>query len=192
MHSKETLIKSISLICLSALLAFSGFFLIKGWYNGHFDSADSLRSYVSSFGIWAPLVLTLIQIMQVILPVLPGFMGCIVGAALFGAVGSFWINYIGISIGSIIAYFLAKCFGIPLVSKMISLNKYESYMERINHSNNYPTVLFLSILLPLAPDDFLCYFSGLINMSSKKFITIIVLGKPWCILFYSIFFSNFF
>ena len=191
MKSKETAIKHIVILCLCALLVISCFFLLKGWYDGHFNSIDSLRSYVASFGIWAPIILTLIQMMQVILPVLPGFMGCIVGATLFGATGGFWINYIGISTGSIIAYWLAKCFGVQLVNKMISLKKYDSYIERINRSKSYPTVLFLSILLPLAPDDFLCYFSGLINMSARKFITIIILGKPWCILFYSIFFSYF-
>ena len=44
-------------------------------------------------------------------------------------------------------------------------------------------------LRPLFPDDFLCYFSGLTNMSFKKFALIIVLGKPWCLLIYSIVFS---
>ena len=63
--------------------------------------------------------------------------------------------------------------------------------DGINKSKNYTVVLFLSILLPLAPDDFLCYFSGLIDMSPKKFITIIAVAKPWCILFYSIFFAYF-
>lgn len=138
-----------------------------------------------------PLILALIQMLQVILPVLPGFMGCIVGAALFGAAGGFWVNYIGISAGSIIAYWLAKRYGVQLVNKMIPIRKYEKYMERINRSKSYSVVLFLSIVLPLAPDDFLCYFSGLINMSSRRFISIIILGKPWCILFYSIFFAYF-
>lgn len=191
MRSKETIIKYIMIISLGMLMALSAFILIKGWVGGHFDSIDTLRTFISSYGIWAPLILALIQMFQVILPVLPGFMGCIVGAALFGAAEGFWVNYIGISAGSIAAYWLAKRFGIKLVSKMISMQKYEKYIERINHSKCYPVILFLSILLPLAPDDFLCYFSGLMDMSPKKFTTIIITAKPWCILFYSIFFAYF-
>ncbi len=191
MKSKENTIKYVVTISLSILLITSIIFLINGWLDGHFHSIDTLRVYVTSFGIWAHLILVLIQMLQVILPILPGFMGCIVGATLFGAVGGFWINYIGISLGSIIAYWLARYFGIPLVNKLISLKKYEPYIEKINQSKSYSLILFLSILLPLAPDDFLCYFSGLIQMPSKKFTTIILLGKPWCILFYSIFFSYF-
>jgi uncharacterized membrane protein YdjX (TVP38/TMEM64 family) len=140
--------------------------------------------------MWAPIVLTLIQFLQVILPVLPGFLGCVVGAGLFGAFGGFLVNFIGIGGGSIAAYFLARKYGIALVNKMISMKKYEKYIEKIKRSKSYTVMLFLSILLPLAPDDFLCYFSGLIDMSPKKFITIVILSKPWCILLYSIVFAE--
>jgi len=191
MKTKESIIKITVIVCLSVLLAASAFFLIYGWLGGHFDSIDTLRVYIDSFGIWGPIVLTLIQVFQVVLPVLPGFMGCIVGAMLFGAASGFWINYIGISVGSIAAYWLARRLGIKLVNKMVSMEKYDSYVKKISQSKSYPVVLFVSILLPLAPDDFLCYFSGLINMSAKKFTTIIVVAKPWCILFYSIFFAYF-
>ena len=191
MHSKETVIKTSAFLFLAALLAASAFVLITGWAGGHFDSIETLRAYIGSFGVGGPLVLALIQMLQVVLPVLPGFTGCIAGAALFGAAGGFWVNYIGISAGSIAAYWLAKRYGVQLVSKMIPLQKHEKVIERINRSQSYAVLLFLSILLPLAPDDFLCYFSGLIKMSARKFIAIIILGKPWCILFYSLFFSYF-
>ena len=167
MKTKESIIKTIVVTGLTALMATSIVILIIGWRNGHFDSVDSLRTYIESFGVWAPLILTLIQALQVILPVIPGFMGCIVGGALFGAAGGFWINYIGISAGSIAAFWLARCFGVRLVNKMISLNKYESYLKRLNWRKGYTTILFFSILLPLAPDDFFCYLSGLIDMSPR-------------------------
>jgi uncharacterized membrane protein YdjX (TVP38/TMEM64 family) len=191
MKSKEWFVKATAIFLFVALLAISAYFLIDGWLGGHFDSFESFRDYIKAFGAWGPIILTLIQILQVILPVLPGFLGCIVGAALFGANIGFWVNYIGISVGSIIAFWLARRYGVKLVNKMISMDKYEAYIEKINKSKSYPMVLFLSILLPLAPDDFLCYFSGLISMSSKKFISIILLAKPWCILIYSIFFAYF-
>ena len=191
MRSKETLIKYVLSISFVLLLAVSAVFMILGWVGGHFDSVDTFREYVVSFGIWGPVVLTLIQMLQVILPVLPGFLGCVVGAALFGSVGGFLVNYIGISAGSIIAYFLARKYGLQLVNMMISMEKYRKHIERINRSKSYTTLLFLAILLPLAPDDFFCYFSGLIDMRPRKFITIILVAKPWCILFYSIFFAYF-
>lgn len=191
MKSKETTIKTIVIVCLIFLVAISAGFLINGWVGGHFHSMDSLRIYIASFGMWAPIVLMLIQLFLTILPICTSFTGCIVGAALFGAAGGFWTNYIGISVGSVVAYTLAKQFGAPLVNKMLPMQKYEAYMEKINKSKSYPRLLFLAILLPMAPDNFLCYFSGLMNMPAKRFITIIITAKPWCILFYSIFFAYF-
>ena len=191
MKSKETIIKSAAIILLAALMGTAAFVLIKGWVGGHFNSVDTLRVYVSSYGIWAPVILTLIQLLLAVLPICPSFTGCVVGAALFGAAGGFWTNYIGISAGSIAAYALAKRFGIQLVNKMIPMQKYEAYIEKINRSKSYPKLLFLAILLPMAPDNFLCYFSGLVNMPARRFITIIITAKPWCILFYSIFFAYF-
>lgn len=187
---KENLIKNLVTWMLVLLLALSAVFVGKAWAGGHFKSMDALRAYLESYGGWGPVVLTLIQALQVVLPVLPGFLGCIVGAALFGAAGGFWVNYIGISAGSLIAYWLARRFGVGLVQKMVPMEKYERCVRWVNQKKSYSLVLFLAILLPLAPDDFLCYFSGLTAMSSRKFTWIILLGKPWCILFYSIFFAH--
>ena len=176
---------------LVLLLALSALFLLKGYLDGSFRSIQSFQAYIAGFGLLAPLVLTVIQALQVVLPVLPGFFGCIVGAGMFGAMGGFWCNYIGISAGSIIAFLLAKRFGAGLVRCMVPMEKYDSLVNWVNRKKSYTAVLFLSILLPLAPDDFLCYFSGLTGMSTKKFTWIILSAKPWCILGYSIFFAYF-
>lgn len=189
MRNKENVIKNTATGLMVFLIAFCAIFMIRAWMDGHFQSFDALRDYIKSFGVWGPLILTLIQILQVVLPVLPGWLGCVVGAALFGAGKGFWINYIGISTGSIAAYYLAKTYGAGLVKKMVSMEKYEKWMNWVNTKKSYTLMLFLSILLPLAPDDFLCYFSGLTSMSAKKFISIIVVAKPWCILAYSLFFA---
>ena len=182
-------LKGVLTALLVFLLIFSLLFLVRGWASGRFDSVDSMREYIGSFGVFGPLVLTLIQVLQVVLPVLPGFLGCIVGAGLFGAAGGFWCNYIGISAGSMAAFLLARRFGVSLVQKMVPMEKYKRWVDWVNGRRSYTAVLFLAILLPLAPDDFLCYFSGLTGMSARRFTWIIVLGKPWCILAYSLFFA---
>ncbi len=189
MIPKETIIKNTAGALLLLLLLTAALFMVSAKVNGHFDSIDSFRSYLERFGIWGPLVLTAIQAIQVVLPVLPGFLGCIVGAVIFGSAKGFWINYIGISGGSLIAYWLAKRYGVTLVERMVPMEKYRKWIDWVNKKESYTVVLFLMILLPLAPDDFFCYFSGLMKMSAKKFTAIVVAAKPWCILFYSIFFA---
>ncbi len=109
---------------------------------------------------------------------------------MFGSMGGFWCNYIGISLGSLVAFLLAKKYGIQLVQSIFPREKYEKYSEWAGKSRSYTVLLFLGMVLPLFPDDFFCYFSGLTKMKMKKFAIIILLGKPWCILAYSIAFAK--
>lgn len=87
-------------------------------FDQKFDSVESLQNYMKGFGIAAPLVLTLFQALQVVVPVLPGYLGCAAGAVAFGSMTGFWCNYVGISAGSIIAYFLARRYGMDIVLAM--------------------------------------------------------------------------
>lgn len=191
MDQTATKLKKILTFSLILLTVFSGAFVLQGYLTGRFDSAESLQDYVASFGLFGPLILVAIQAIQVIVPVLPGFLGCAVGAALFGALGGFWCNYIGISAGSILSFFLARRFGAGLVRQMMPARQYQRWTTWVNTKKSYTVLLFLAILLPLAPDDILCYISGLTEMPAKRFTWIILLGKPWCILAYCLFFAYF-
>ncbi len=174
------------------IVLFCGLFFLKGYLEGHFDSVDALKIYIADFGILGPFFLSLIQGLQVILPVLPGIFGCIVGVELFGTTVGFLCNYIGISAGSIAAFFLAKRFGLVFVRQMFSIKRYRRLIGWVNRKKNYSMVLFTAILLPLAPDDALCYFSGLTKISVWKYVWIILLAKPWCILAYTLVFASIF
>lgn len=184
-----TLLKRISAALIILFCVAVTVVLLKAYFEGKFDSTESLRKYIEGYGIFAPVVLTLIQAAQVVIPVLPGFLGCAVGAVMFGSVGGFLCNYIGISGGSIIAFLLARRYGTAIVKGMFSEEKYEKWSNFAAKSKSYTVILFAGMVLPLFPDDFFCYFTGLTKMSVKKFVIIIVLGKPWCILAYSIFFA---
>ncbi len=178
--------KKLMTIGLAALCGAFVVILAKAWLDGRFDSVETFQKYVAGFGLVAPLFLVAVQAAQVILPVLPGLFGCVVGTMMFGAAGGFWCNYIGISAGSIIAFWLARKYGSGLVSRMFPGEKYEKWATWAAGSRFYTVVLFLGMVLPLFPDDYFCYFTGLTKMSTRKFVAIILLGKPWCILAYCI------
>lgn len=183
-------LKKIAVITLILFCVLLAVFFAKAYIDGKFNSVETLQEYINSFDIFAPIVLTIVQAAQVVVPILPGFLGCAVGAVLFGSVGGFLCNYIGISLGSIIAFILAKKFGIALVQRIFPKDKYEKYSNWVGKSKSYVMLLFWGMVLPLFPDDFFCYFSGLTKMSLKKFIIIVAVGKPWCILAYSLVFSK--
>ena len=163
--------------------------LVRGLFREKVDSVDAFQEYIKGFGIFAPAALTVFQALQVVIPVLPGYLGCAVGAVAFGAWGGFLCNYIGISAGSIIAFFLAKRYGTEIMLAMFPKRVYDRWSDRLRKSKSYELFLFIATLLPLFPDDFLCYFSGVVRMNTRRFILIILIGKPWCILAYSFLFS---
>ena len=56
-----------------ALVVIVALIFVKKFAEGKIDSVESLQRYVLTFGIFAPLVLVLVQALQVVIPVLPGF-----------------------------------------------------------------------------------------------------------------------
>lgn len=163
-----------------------GIFLLYGFKKGIFSSSEALEKYIISLGLLAPAVCMIIQAIQVVIPILPGAIGCVVSVILFGPVWGFIINYLGISIGSIIAFLLSKKYGIKLIKSIFGVktfNKYNNWLEKGKFFNIFFAV---AIFAPIAPDDFLCYLAGLTKMSVRKFAIIIILCKPFSILLYSI------
>lgn len=82
-----------SAIAISILLCL---FMLQAGLKGNFRSVDAFQAYIRGFGLFAPFVFVFIQAFQVVVPVLPGFIGCVAGALLFGSVCGFVYNYVGI------------------------------------------------------------------------------------------------
>ena len=155
-----------------------------GYHKGYFNSLDSFRDLILAKGSWVPLVFMGIQIIQIIVPVIPGGLTCVAGVVIFGAFWGFIYNYISICLGSIIVFFISRTFGRSIVLRIFGEDLYNKYRGKLKE-DRYDKFFALAILLPVAPDDFLCYLAGLTEMSARKFILIILLCKPLSIFAYS-------
>lgn len=155
-----------------------------GYRAGLFNSLDSFRAYILSKGKLAPLFFMLIQVIQIVLPVIPGGLTTVFGVIIFGAFWGFIYNYISICIGSILVFFISRNFGKSIVIRIFGKDTFEKYHHKIN-DKSYEKFFALAILFPVAPDDFLCYLSGLTDMSFKKFASVIFLFKGPSIFLYS-------
>ncbi|MFR2838507.1 MAG: TVP38/TMEM64 family protein [Zhenhengia sp.] len=160
--------------------------LIYGYQAGIFSSAEQLSYMISQAGIWGPLIFIFIQIIQCVIPIIPGGLSCVAGIILFGPFYGFIYNYIGILLGSLINFILARHYGKPLIETIVSKKTYNKYISWLDRGKHFDKLFALAIFMPVAPDDFLCMLAGLTKMTYKKFITIIVLGKPASLLVYSL------
>ena len=158
---------------------------IYGYSSGIFMDQYKMGVFLSKSGIMAPIVFILIQAIQVVIPILPGAVGCLFGVIFFGTVKGFLFSYVGICIGSILAFMLSRNLGKEFVQKMTSKIFYEKYNKYLEKENQFEKIFAILIFLPVAPDDFLCSLAGISKMSLKKFTIIILLGKPLAIMLYS-------
>lgn len=160
-------------------------FSVWGYQSGILKSSDSLHVFIGKFGSAGAVVFVLIQIIQVVFPVIPGGVSCLAGVLLFGPWFGFFYNYIGICIGSMAAFGIAKVWGSSLLDRLFSEKMIRKYEVWTAETKCFLRLFAAAIFFPVAPDDFLCYLAGTTSMSWKQFSVIIFLGKPASIALYS-------
>lgn len=156
----------------------------KMYKMGAFTDPDVMINLVKGYGIWAPIIFMLIQIIQVVIPIIPGGITLAVGVMIFGPWWGFVYNYVGIVIGSFILFWLGRRYGMKLVEAFVSDKVMDKYMSKLD-TKGWRTTFAIMILLPVAPDDALVLLTSLTKMKWREFFWIIVLCKPVTVAAYS-------
>ena len=152
---------------------------------GVFNDINSLQQLVGSSPIAGPLIFVFIQIIQVVIPIIPGGISLAAGVLIFGPYWGFVYNYVGIVIGSLILFLMGRHYGKPFIMHLVSDKVYQKYSHWLDNQSRFEKMFALAIFLPVAPDDALCLMASLTNMSFKKYSAIIFLAKPASIFLYS-------
>lgn len=179
--ASRKLINFISIIGLGLSIALTIYFINLGV----FKDLNALRGLVGDSIILGPVIFIFIQILQVVIPIIPGGISTAAGVLIFGPYAGFIYNYVGICIGSIIIFLLGRRYGKPFILSMISDKTYNKYIGWLDNQNRFEKLFALAIFLPVAPDDALCLMAGLTNISLKRYTLIILIAKPLSIFLYS-------
>ncbi len=95
-------------------------------------------------------------------------------SGLFGWVFTGFITLISWTLGSIITFYIAKIFGIPIISKLIPLKKLEKLEKKIMLKDSFLTILILRTVIPV---DILSYALGLFSkINILKYTLATILG----------------
>ena len=171
-----------TLVLIGALIIFS----VYGYQKGIFTSRDQLELFIRQSSFWGPLLFIVIQIAQGVIAVIPGGLTCLAGVVFFGPWYGFLYSAVGIIIGSCINFYLARRYGEKFIRLFVSDETYEQTKKKFLTGKKFDVVFTAAILLPCAPDDVLCMLAGLTDMSWRKFLTILFLGRPVTIVVYSL------
>ncbi|MCX4276191.1 MAG: VTT domain-containing protein, partial [Candidatus Gastranaerophilales bacterium] len=109
---------------------------IYGWKCGIFKDITTLRSYIS------------LHFLQIIIPFIPGGVVQTAGVVCFGPWPGFWLNYIGIAIGSITSFALARHYGQAFVRSKVSQEVWHKYFRWLDNGKIFPRFFAIAILLP--------------------------------------------
>lgn len=155
------------------------------WQGGVFESREDFVAYVHGFGRYSVIIFLILQTLQLFLPLLPSAITVTAGVVLYGPILGVFYNYVGISIGSILAFLIVRKYGEPALDKLVSEKKVRKYEHKLTHGKAFERFFTTVIFTPFAPDNVVCYLAGLSDMTKKKVI-IILLGKPLSIALYSL------
>lgn len=161
-------------LCL-ALMAAGAFF---AWRAGLFQNMEILQSAVERAGMWGPLLFISIQILQIVLPLIPGGAVLAGGVVCFGPWRGLLLNLLGTYAGSSINFALARRWGRPLAHQLVSESAREKYFRWLEDQKRFDKLFALAILLPFFPDDTLCLVAGLSKMTFRRFLLILLLKLP--------------
>ncbi|MDD4849434.1 MAG: TVP38/TMEM64 family protein [Gemmiger sp.] len=156
------------------------------WQAGLLTSQEALRGFVGRFGAAGAAVFILFQAVQVVVPILPGGLGCLAGVVLFGPWYGFLYNYLGICAGSMAAFAIARNCGRPLLYQLFPEKLITRYDRWAAERDRFARWFAFLIFIPVAPDDYLCFLAGTTELSWQRYTAIILLCKPFSIALYSL------
>jgi uncharacterized membrane protein YdjX (TVP38/TMEM64 family) len=140
-----------------------------------FGSLEAITASMEHAGIWGPIVLFILFVLQVFLAFIPGQALMIACGYLYGFWGGFVISWVSLVVGGEIAYLLARHYGRPFAEKWIA----PSVLERWNKAAAGQGIAFfaLSLVMPLVPNDAMCYVAGLGTIRRIHFSIANALGR---------------
>jgi len=165
------------------LLAGGGWFLYRTGFFQAVRSLEELRAYIGRFAPCSHLTFFLVQLLSVILAPIPSNITAAAGGLLFGTWPAFLLTFGAVFSGSLLVFWLARVLGRDFADRLVSRKLSEKYQAVLRAKA--PVFLTLAFLFPFFPDDMLCILAGLTDLSLRRFALIVLLTRPWGLLFAS-------
>ncbi len=150
------------------------FFLVIFWLAESLGLVVILRNpnlyerYLKEWGVLLPVVYIALQVVQVLFLPVPILFSILTGLRLFGLWGTFLYVFIGVFIGSAIAFFIGRKWGNKGVSWLVGEEKLSTWQKKLRGKDGI--ILAAMFLFPFFPDDLLCLVAGVSTVSASYFL----------------------
>lgn len=173
---KEAIYKSCITLYVFLLLAGAVVYVLLR--TGFMDIArdeKQFEAFLERSGKWMAAVFILLQFLQVVVLPIPSTVTVVAGAALFGPLLGSLYSLIGIVIGSLVAFLIGRYAGYPVAAWMVGKETLDGWLKKIKGKDKL--LLSAMFLLPVFPDDVLCFVAGISSMSLWLFLGVILVSR---------------
>lgn len=136
---------------------------------------SAIKSYILSFGIWAPIISFLLMLFQSIIAPLPSFVITFVNASLFGWWKGAILSWIGTVTGASMCFWISRYFGRDVAARLATRTALKSVDKFFDRYGKY--AVLIARLLPFVSFDVVSYGAGLTSMSFWSFFWATCIGQ---------------
>lgn len=144
---------------------------------------ESIKQYILSFGIWAPVISFLLMLLQSVAAPLPAFLITFSNAALFGWVKGAILSWSSAMAGAALCFYISRFLGRDVAIKLTSKFALESIDEFFDKYGKH--TILIARLLPFISFDIVSYAAGLTSMSFMSFFVATGIGQLPATIVYS-------
>ena len=149
--------------------------LLKFGYIDKLDlSPEKIRDNLLEFGIYAPLILILVQFILAIISIFPSTLFSIAGGYLFGLFYGTLYSIIGALLGSLVVFLVAKKFGRNFAEKLV--DKRELHHFDLFFKKKGKLVFIFADYMSIFPRDTISLCAGLTKINKLDFMIISLIG----------------
>ena len=140
-----------------------------------FSDREAVSQAIQNSGLWGPVILFVLFVLQTFIAFIPGQALMIASGYIYGFTGGFLITWLSLVAGGQMAFWLARRYGHRFAEKWIS----PAILDRWDKSAAGQGIGFyaITLVLPLFPNDAMCYVAGLGRISGQRFLIANLLGR---------------
>lgn len=143
---------------------------------------DILNDFLLSLGVLAPILSSILILLEGILAFLPLVVFVTINILILGPIVGGIISWIMTTIGGYLTFYLCrKGFNKLFQKKISNSKKLVKFMKKVDNLKFKQLVLLIAI--PFAPSFFINVGAGLSNISIKKYFYALLVGKIFVIIF---------
>ncbi len=173
---KEVITKLCLTVFLFADFCAVGFFvLLKTGFLEVMLDGNSFTDYLERAGSYMTALFISLQFLQVVILPIPSTVTVVAGTALFGPLRGSFYSLAGIVLGSLVAFLIGRYAGTRVVGWLVGKETLEKWLKKIKGKDKL--LLTAMFLLPVFPDDVLCFVAGFSSMSFWYFLAVILISR---------------